>query len=305
MYTKQIEIMKEAAMKYDIVRYKGGIGNQMFQYAFQLSLEEQHRNVFASDGYYRNHIMSHRHFNLQEIFPNVHLQFIDDEKFNRINEQWQKIKNDEKKYDAFISDVKNRFFWVEENESQYVSEVYDTTACAFVGYWQTEKYFINIKKKVNEKFQFNVQNKDVKSFVNECRNSIGVHVRLGDYLNTPELYGGICTREYYQAAIRLLTKKTHINKILVFSDDVKTALDLLSLDESDIKCFFLEPTKNYKDWYDMYLMSNCKHMVIANSSFSWWGAWLNNENNRIIVAPQRWLNGRECPDICPNEWIRL
>lgn len=288
----------------DVVRYRGGLGNQMFQYAFQLSLEKRGRKVMASDGFYRNKQYIHE-FCLPFVFPNISLNYIEDEEFKKIDNEWKKIKQDPEKLTEFVNNTSRRFFWVEEESSKYIEDVYKTKACTFIGYWQTEKYFRDIKDEVREKFTFDVQNDNVNDFVKECKGRIGVHVRLGDYCTEQGLYGGICTKDYYVDALKVLKEKTGIDKIVLFSDDIENAYNLFELSGVDVISFPYVKDDGYKDWYDMFLMSKCKHIIIANSSFSWWGAWLNRNINRIVISPKRWLNTEHCPDIVPEGWLRI
>lgn len=290
--------------KFDVVRYKGGLGNQMFQYAFQLSLEAKGRTVLASDGFFRSREYIHE-FCLKETFPNVSLNFIEDDEFKKIDNEWRKIKQDPEKKEEFVKDISNRFFWVEEESSKYIGDVYKTKACTFIGYWQTEKYFEDIKKQVKERFSFDAIDNDVKQFAKECRRRIAVHVRLCNYLEEQSVYGGICTKDYYKEGLRILKEKTGLDKVVLFSDDLEGAYKLLELNDMNVISFPYESHSNYEDWYDMYLMSNCRHIIIANSSFSWWGAWLNRDSNRIVVSPKRWLNTEPCPDIVPKGWLRI
>lgn len=288
----------------DIVRYKGGIGNQMFQYAFQLSLENKGREVFASDGFYKVKEREHK-FCLTDGFLNVRLSYVADEKFREIDRRWQKIKNNPEELSRFKADPAHRFFWVEEDNSKYNEDVYKPVQCTYVGYWQTEKYFSNIKEKVRGAFSFSITDSKVLDFEKQCLDRVSIHVRLGDYCNSPKLYGNICTREYYRKALSILRKKTGIENVVVFSDDLDSAYNLLGVSEEKCIHFPYKFNKEYRDWYDMYLMTKCRYNIIANSSFSWWGAWLNDSAEKIVIAPAKWLNGDECPDICPSGWIRL
>ena len=132
-----------------------------------------------------------------------------------------------------------------------------------------------------------------------------IHIRRGDYLEKSELYGGICTRKYYTDAIEYIKYRDKNAKFIVFSDETDRNKLSLLLGKDNIIYFQQEDFTEYEDWYDMYLMSICKHNIIANSTFSWWGAWLNRNDNKIVVAPQKWINIYKYEDIYPKEWVQI
>lgn len=293
----------------DIVRFKGGLGNQMFQYAFLKSLESKGRNVGASLGFYKEH-PELRQFELDNVFPNIKMKTGFDAEFFRAYDKWCSIKYDNVKLDTFKKDLKNRFFWSEaaEEEGNYQEKVYETENCVFSGYWQTEKYFTEIRKELVKDFDFSDINKDYGLLLLSKRllandSYISIHVRRGDYLQWPEIYGEICTEQYYQDAMTLLETKVHCPIFVFFSDDINWVKSHLRRAEGiyiDNSIF-----DHYQPWYDMYLMSCCSHNIIANSSFSWWGAWLNQRENRQVVAPKKWFYSQDRRDVCPEDWIRL
>ena len=261
----------------DIVRFRGGLGNQMFQYAFMEALKYRGREVFASIGSIKDGNIKKR-FILKEVFSNIQIMEIEENVFNEINQQWRNIKKDAERLRIF----------------KYDEKVFDTTNCTFVGYWQTENYFLDIKQEIEKSFTFNIDDIELQKFADKLQYEFfSIHVRGGDYLDSPfnEIYGGICTKKYYQKAI-------------IFSDelDVKKR----GIEESrDITIFNKNKFANYQDWYDMYLMTKCRGNIIANSSFSWWGAWLNQNPDKIIVAPKLWLNNKKTPDIWCDGWNRI
>lgn len=285
----------------DIVRFKGGIGNQMFQYALMEALRNRGRNVCCNLGFYRRH-SELRPFQLDQIFGNLYLNEIEDSVFDGIDDEWKKIKKDENKLRQFKDDKRNRFFYVEDEDGKYDKEIFETQNCTFVGYWQSEKYFKNIRTQIVHSFDFKNLEPKVKEFGKLLeKNYIGVHIRRGDYLKS-DLYQTISVK-YYWKAMYYMTSILPEAKFIFFSDDINWVFQMFDL-ENMIVCkpdFF----DNYKDWYDMYLMTLCKGNIIANSSFSWWGAWLNKNDDAITVSPQKWLNGYGTPDIWCDEWIKM
>lgn len=290
----------------DIVRFKSGLGNQMFQYAFYQALRAKGRTVRASLGYYDNHPDKMK-FCLDEVFPKIVLECISNEEFKIVDTEWQRVKQDKKALATFLEDDKNRFFWVEERDAGYCPRVFRTQNCVFVGYWQSEKYFFNIRNLLLKSFEFSYGEKKLdilkKNFLSN-RHYVSVHLRRGDYLSHPEVWGRLSESEYYQKAICFIREKLLKPQFVFFSDDILWVKERYHYEDA----IYIEDSMfdNYESWYDLCLMSCCSHNIIANSSFSWWGAWLNRNEDKIVIAPRRWYyDGRIGKDICPGNWIRL
>ena len=289
----------------DIVRFRGGLGNQMFQYAFLKALALRGRKAMGSLGGY-THGCPAREFCLNNVFENVLMEIVDEEIFKELNERWREIKQDKISLKAFLNDYPNRFFWVEEPVGTYNEHVFETKNCVFVGYWQTEKYFNQIRKELLLDFQFTKGERMLNIWKEKFlakNNYVSVHIRRGDYLDIVQKYGNICTKQYYEAAISYMNVVVKEPIFVFFSDDIEWVKEHYEFTNA----VFIEANmfKSYQAWYDMCLMSCCLHHIIANSSFSWWGAWLNQKCEKIVVAPKLWENGQEMPDICPDNWIRL
>lgn len=146
----------------------------------------------------------------------------------------------------------------------------------------------------------------MKKIINS--NSISLHVRRGDYENNSSakrLHGGICTLNYYKQAIELVASRIKNPVFFIFSNDLKWARENLELEK--YKQVLVNLNKGNNSYKDMYLMSKCKHNIIANSSFSWWGAWLNANPKKIVICPKRWYNNKrlDSKDIVPESWIRI
>lgn len=288
----------------DVVRFMGGLGNQMFQYAFLRSLENQGREVVASLGFYKKHpeLMQ---FELNEVFYLPKLKYEIDEQFMKSYNK-RKIKNND--YNSSSYDISKRFFW-KENLDEYglfQKDVYNTQNCTFAGYWQSYLYFDSIKELIKDEFEFRyVENKLqlLMEYLFNMPNSISLHVRRGDYLKASDTYGGICTYDYYKRAVEYVQQIVSNPFFVVVSDDIKWVKENYKLDNS----IYISSSMfdNYKNWYDMAIMSACSNNIIANSSFSWWGAWLNRNENKIVIAPKRWVNNADFENICPSQWVRM
>lgn len=274
-----------------IVYYTGGIGNQMFQYAFARCFTKMGRRVTGDISEYRT--FKGRKFELQSAFRNV--------TFEECN---SKLKT----YYENIADC--RYGEASTFETGCLNtdmDVFKREKGVFRGYWQNCKYVEMVEKELRHDFEFRNKN-DIKlqNVIEsvEKKNVVSVHIRRGDYLRANILYGGICTDDYYEAAMQYIMRHEENVIFCFFSDDIEWVKEKYKRDKNAI---FVENDmfEAYEDWYDMYMMSECKHNIIANSSFSWWGAWLNKNPNKIVIAPQEWFNGTDMPDICPKSWIRL
>lgn len=285
----------------DIVRFKGGLGNQMFQYALVEALRNRKRMVRSSLGYYDIHPET-RPFVLNEVFKNVDLNVVDEKIFLEMDERWKKIKEKPESLEKFKKNVKERFFYVEENFLQYNNDVFRTKNCIFVGYWQTEKYFIDIRNRILNCFSFHVTEEKLKQLGEKIQyNYIGVHIRRGDYLSID--MHNVCSLAYYKKAIEYMRKIYPNSKFIFFSDDINWIEK--NFKEKNMLVCNKELFDSYQDWYDMYLMTLCKGNIISNSTFSWWGAWLNNNPGKIIIAPKIWIKEIGKYDIWCNDWIKL
>lgn len=290
----------------DIVRFSGGLGNQMFQYALVEALRNRGREVRGNLDFYKKHPRSNPYL-LPDVFANIELEYISDYELDIVSDSRQKIKKDGRERE-FCDNYGSRFFWVEDVSKEpctYQPNIFMTKNCMFAGYWQTEKYFKDIRDILDYRFVFNHPCFELKKFAEILSSDtyVSVHVRRGDYLLHPEIYMGICTRDYYIRAIEYVKGVEPSSKFIFFSDDldwVKENLDIPNAIYCNKDMF-----EHYEDWYDMYLMSKCRHNIIANSSFSWWGAWLNQNKGKIIVAPNRWIGNAETPDIWCDGWVKV
>jgi len=176
-----------------------------------------------------------------------------------------------------------------------------------VGYWQSEKYFMDIKGiLVDEIIDKDVVNSYHQfSKLTEC-NTVALHVRRQDYVNNSETanHHGALDVEYYNNAVDLMNKNVSDPHYIVFTDDVAWAKANIVLNQ---KTTYWENDSEDKSWHDLILMSSCKHFIIANSSYSWWAAWLAEKEGTMIIAPSRWFNDTpdDARDIVPSRWIRI
>jgi hypothetical protein len=179
----------------------------------------------------------------------------------------------------------------------------------YVGYFQSEKYFLGIRPTLLNDFSLKKSLSAASIRVAEdilATNSVSVHIRRGDYVSNAEVLGfhGICSIDYYHHAIQKIEALQKNIKIFFFSDDINWVRKNL---EVSVPCEFIDFNTGDDSFQDLHLMSLCQHNIIANSSFSWWGAWLNTNPSKIVVAPERWFadGSVDTRDLIPNEWIRI
>jgi len=201
--------------------------------------------------------------------------------------------------DAFV--VEPHFhYWPEINKAP--------RDCYLAGYWQSEKYFQDAEPIIREDFTFKIpmasRNEQIAEKIAQA-NAISLHVRRGDYVNNPHTKAthGICSPDYYRDAIGYMAKQIENPHFFIFSDDMPWVRSQMKL---DFPCYYIEHNSGAESYNDMRLMSMCQHHIIANSSFSWWGAWLNPYPNKIVIAPRKWFaNNSDTDDLIPPGWIRL
>lgn len=293
-----------------IVKLMGGLGNQMFQYAFGKAMSSKLKtNLYLDRSFLDSqnvtkHGFTPRNFELSifNLSANIANKKIVELFYKRsvINALKRKLSLPYRKNYA------EKIFAFDLNASIQKLPVY------FSGFWQTEQYFESIAETIRKDFQFNVamdsQTEVIAREIVNC-NSVSIHFRRGDYLTsivTREIHG-ICSLDYYLSAKQVIDEKVNPDKYFIFSDDIEWVKQNFQapLDKS----VFVNHNTGINSWQDMYLMSLCKHNIVANSSFSWWGAWLNANQNKQVVAPEPWFISKEpffdMKDIVPKSWIRI
>lgn len=283
-----------------IVKIKSGLGNQMFQYAFAKNLESLTGESVTIDlsQYKIEHL--HNGFELARLF-NIDLKEAPKETVELLSTI----------PDSFIKRIQRKFFTKPthyiENETVFNSNVFEIqSSCYFEGYWQSEQYFYPIKNKIIDLFEFKQPlNHSTERLCSQIDDStVSMHIRRGDYLLGMNRNLNLCTLDYYNAAVTLLQSYKSINKIIIFSDDIPWCQK--NLEFKNIELIFVDWNKNEDSWQDMYLMSKCHHNIISNSSFSWWGAYLNQHWDKMVIAPAQW-NKKQKRNlrILPSDWTSL
>lgn len=286
---------------------EGGLGNQLFQYALYRQLRSQGRCVKmdVTTEYGREHDRQQ----MLWAFDAVYEEATQDE-INHLTDGFMDLPS---RIRRKLTGRRTKKY--AETDTNFDPQVLRKTPVYLTGYFQSEKYFTDIKEQLRSELAFsgriyeNVQDTlihKIKEYMYEIENSqsVAIHVRRGDYLNHPEMYGMSCTTEYYRAGVHYIRERHPDAKFFVFTNDpVWTAK---WIQENFLGDFTLIRGTNEETGYlDLMLMSRCRHQVMANSSFSWWGAWLNSNKDKLVVAPDPWFGDRECRDIYTEEMIRI
>lgn len=200
---------------------------------------------------------------------------------------------------------------VKETQFHFQPALLDAPDNSFVkGNFQSEKYFESIESVIRDEFKFTKQlDLENLKWKNEIlnSNSVSIHIRRGDYISLKQNANKFAQipLSYYQNAITYISQNLPSSVFFVFSDDIKWVKENLI---SDAPLHFIENNNTPQtSHFDMQLMSLCKHNIICNSTFSWWSAWLNNNPQKIVIAPQNWFAdiSINSQDIIPDEWIKL
>ncbi|NGM63270.1 alpha-1,2-fucosyltransferase [Sphingobacterium sp. SGG-5] len=270
-----------------IVKFLGGLGNQMFQYAFYLALTKKGHKVKADLTDFEQYEL-HNGFELEDIFS-FKLQRttnFDRNLYLTHNRKWiwRKLRR--------IMGTKNAY-WEENPKFQFNPHIFEEKRSKYYwGYWQHEDYLNLVEQELKEHLVFppfvDEKNRQQEAVIINHPNTVAVHVRHGDYIGHPN-FGGICTEDYYRQGITYMMKQTEDPLFVFFSNDINWCRQHFG----DINAHFVDWNMGKDSFRDMQLMSLCKHFIIANSSFSWWGAWLSNHPQKIIVSPKRWKNTPE------------
>lgn len=286
-----------------IVQLKGGLGNQLFQYAAALHLAIHH-NVELKVDITELNIPDHligttRDFDLKNLvsFPQIATkEEINTIKGNLLSQYFQKLMPSYKR-----RIYNEKCFEFDCNFLQAGKEVYLT------GYRQSEKYFLPIKEKIYQSFQ--IQDyliEHLKPFKTKLKSelSVALHIRRGDYTNNAvHDYHGVLDIDYYQAATEYFLQKNQGTVFYIFSDNIDWVQQNYNFKNANY--ITKEVSKNAIE--DFELIKSCQHQIIANSTFSWWAAYLNPNPNKIVIAPKKWFNSapNNTKDLFPQDWITI
>jgi hypothetical protein len=288
-----------------IVQLKGGLGNQLFQYAAGLSLGKHHRvDVTVDVAELRQPDEAIGTFRAYELMHLIKPPAIaSEEEIKNIKHKTISKRYLDKLFPSYKRTIYNeKQFCFDKNFFNSGNHIY------LKGYRQSEKHFKPIEKAVQQDFQLQHELvADIKDFGKQLSsiNSVSIHVRRGDYANTAVTeYHGSLDKDYYQRAIDKISSVVPDPTFFVFSDDINWVKNNVTFEKS---VAFISGSISTTHYEDFYLMSCCRHNIIANSSFSWWAAWLNLNPNKAIIAPKKWFNNPKLnsDDLIPGNWMKL
>lgn len=292
-----------------MVKLMGGLGNQMFQYATAKRLAEKNSTTLRLDiSSYQNMHKDDtpRQFDLDKYkisglkASSAELALMLPQDFQAstiylikrrlgIDKRLRPLGENGKGFNANLLNARNNTY--------------------LIGWWQNEKYFVDIRETIIKEFK----PKAISAYSNKlidaikASESISIHVRRGDYVSNKfaNKEHGLTPIDYYQRSIDYINQKVKNPKYFVFSDDLEWCKKSLKLSNSTV---YADGNGSSRAHEDIFLMQNCKHNIIANSSFSWWGAWLNDNPDKIIIAPKAWFQNKASnkeTEIVPSSWVRL
>lgn len=279
-----------------IVKIKGGLGNQMFQYALYKKLKNIGNKTYGDLSYFNKNNC----YELERIF-NIEIN-------TNYNLVLKKIfENDNLFFKIFRKILKSILVKniIQQNDVEFKENIFNYNY--FDGYWQSEKFFKDIKEEICVEFKFPPITEDKNLYIkNEIEKveAISIHIRRGDYIENKVL-DGLASLEYYERALRYIKLKIENPVFFIFSDDIEWCKKNLKI---DFPTYYIDWNNGEESFRDMQLMSLCKHNIIANSTFSWWGAWLNSNSNKIVIAPEIWFrkeSGYNYEDIVPETWVKI
>jgi hypothetical protein len=288
-----------------IVKINGGLGNQLFQYALGRAIA-YHKNTslkldINSFETYNLHRYALKNLNIEEkIATKEEIRLM--VRPNRMG--FLRLK---------LLKILNQYYnqsYVKEVDFNFDQNIFKVSSKVYLdGYWQSEKYFKSVESIIRDEFVVvspqEGLNRELADLIKSCE-SVSIHIRRGDYVSNPHTnkMHGTCDMDYYLRSIEKLAETVKNPHFFVFSDDIEWARSNLLL-PSPIT--FVENNGAEKNYEDLRLMAQCKHNIIANSSFSWWGAWLNKNPDKIVFAPKKWFNDPSmiADDLIPDSWIKL
>lgn len=287
-----------------IVNILGGLGNQMFQFALYRALQKRFPDErVLVDLRCFNGYKKHRGFEIDKVF-NVSYE----------TASWREVAQLAYPYPNFQTwRIGSRLLPTRRSMLKERADfTYEPTALTrtidtyYDGYWQHEDYFRDVRDTILQTFrfpEFDDRNRETAQRL-QSTNSIAIHVRRGDYTHD-KLFHDICDLDYYRQAIGRMQQAVGGDLFCIFSDDLRWCREHIAPLLKDKPISYVDWNRGERSVQDIHLMSLCRHNIIANSSFSWWGAWLNQHPGKVVIAPEKWMHTKGTQSPVPNDWIRL
>jgi hypothetical protein len=286
-----------------VMNLKGGLGNQLFQYALGRHLASIHNTTLALDtsSFETDPLRNYRldSFNISAtVLPPKNNSF-----FSRLINKFISEKNPIHRF------FNKPLLIIRENGFEFQPNILQSPNNSYLdGYWQSERYFNSIATIIRSELTLSEplpsQLKEIEDQIRNL-NSVAIHVRRGDYASNPHTtaFHGLYPIDWYLNAAKEMQESLGDVHYFIFSDDYDWVKENLKL---NAPCTYIQPSPDGKEAQDLYLMSRCKHNITANSSYSWWAAWLNGNPNKKVIAPAKWFMGADLntKDLIPESWIR-
>lgn len=279
--------------KMRLIKMTGGLGNQMFIYALYISMKQKglDARIDLSD---MMHYHVHHGYEMHRVFHLPQTELVLNQTLKKVLEFLFFKTVLERKQGGRLEPYFGRQTW---------PLVY------YKGFYQNERYFKSCEAEVRQAFRFDLSLANAESLrlaermdAEAC--AVSLHVRRGDYLQAKHWKntGSVCTLEYYQHAVDEVMRRLPEAHFYVFSDGMDWVKEHLRLPENTV---YVDHNRGNDSWQDMMLMTHCRHNVVCNSTFSWWGAWLNPHADKQVFCPDRWSAHAPASVIAPEEWIQL
>lgn len=289
-----------------IIKIQGGLGNQLFQYAFGRTIERKYAKKVAYDisSYGAVKKNTPRAYHLDKF--NTPVTIATKEEILNCKYPFGSFS----KITYIIKKLSNKLFFKRYHisfEPEFLESIKNTDSAYLEGYWQSFRYIEpalpDLKKEVTLKVPPSAAFEVLKAEISQS-DSVAIHIRRGDYVQ-----GGVDLQVldivYYKNAMNLVSQKIEDAKYYIFTDDAVWAKENLNFLEREKITYVSDFT--LADYEELVLIAQCKHVIVANSSFSWWGAMLNQNKNAMIICPKDWKNVflKNDMNLCPEKWIRI
>lgn len=263
-----------------ITKITGGVGNQLFQYAVGRAVAMHHQVPLKLDITGFTACKIHNGYRLDQFYIDADVASL---------EEIAMLKGASYFFCRVLRKaglIKNKTYYGEKQRTIYDPAVFTENARYLDGYWQNEQYFLDIRETLVKEFSPN-EGLSSQAYIHQSRmqntTAVSIHVRRGDYINHPDI--GVLDLDYYQSAVGYMKEKLENPVFFVFSNEIDWCKKNLGFLENS---YYIADTESEID--DLVLMSKCQHNIIANSSFSWWAAWLNQNPHKIVIAPRKWMS---------------
>jgi len=285
-----------------VLQAQGGLGNQLFQYAAARRLALQSQCALVVDHHWFDHprpgetpraLELNRYQVVMRLGTPLELL------------RWAPLRS---RWGRYLKPLLPMTLLREQGHGVNHKVLSASGNCYLSGFWQSEAYFADVRTQLlTELTPIATPGPEDLAMINRMQEGtpISVHVRRGDYVSlaSASAYHGLCTLEYYRKAIAYMAERVQSPTLFIFSDDPDWTKAHL---KSPFPTHYVDHNPPEKAFQDLRLMSLCRHHILANSSFSWWGAWLSRSADGLVIAPERWYAvDRPTPDLIPSRWIRM